>query len=114
MKTITTLAALLAGGLTAATGAAHVAEAQANASRTIAVHYGDLDLGSAAGRTALDQRIRHAINTACGTASPVDLVGMNAAAQCRRDLHASLASKRDAAFAAAARAGAPAVLVARR
>jgi len=114
MKTVTTLAALLAGGLTAATGVAHVAQAQLNASRTVAVHYGDLDLGSAGGRAALDQRIRQAILAACGTVSPADLRGMNAAAQCRRDLHASLATQRDAAFSAAARAGTPAVLVARR
>ena len=115
MKTITmTAAALLAVGITAASGIGHVAQAQINDVRTIAVHHGDLDLNSSAGRTALEARIRHAVRAACGSASPADLEGQNQVAECRRDLNASLQDERDAAFAAAGRNGAPTVLVARR
>ena len=117
MKTINILAAaLLAGSLTAATGIGHVAQAHAQAqtpaSRTVAVHHGDLDLGSAAGRRALDHRVRQAIRSACGLASPADLAGQNAVADCRADLAASLVVQREAALAARGNAGT--VLLARR
>lgn len=113
MKTLITLAALLGGALTAASGIGHVALAQPPASQTVAVHYGDLDLGSTAGRETLGHRIRHAVRTACGNPSPADLKGRNLAAACREDLTASLAQQRDAAFAAVSRGG-PATLIARR
>ena len=115
MKIVKSLAAgLLAAGLTFATG---IGQAQAQPSapvRTVAVHYGDLDLASQNGRSALSQRLRQAVDTACGTASPADLQGQNRAAACRRDLHASLAFQSEAAIAAARLSGSPAVLVARR
>ena len=114
MKTLTILAALLGGALVSASGIGHVALAQPPAVQTVAVHYGDLDLGSAAGRATLAHRIRHAVRTACGEPSPADLSGQNRAAACRHDLTASLAGQRDAAFAAASRRGRPATLVARR
>jgi UrcA family protein len=114
MKILITLAGLLAGAVTAASGVGHAALAQPPAVQTVAVHYGDLDLGSAAGRSTLDHRIRHAIRTACGEASPVDLEGRNLVAACRADLTASLARQRDLASAAPARRGSTATLVARR
>lgn len=116
MKRIISLAALLAAGLTAASGIGHVshAYAQPSASQTVAVHYGDLDLASEAGRRALDHRIRHAVRTACGTASTVDLRGQNRAAECRSDLLASLAADRDTAFASASHVGGRTTLIARR
>ena len=115
MRMITSLAAgLLAFGVTAAAGIGHVAQAQPSATRTVAVHYGDLDLGSAAGRTALGHRIRQAVGTACGSASPADLEGRNLVADCRRDLMASLVTQRDLAIASARQSGSPATLVARR
>jgi UrcA family protein len=114
MKTLTMFAALLGGTLIAASGIGHVALAQPPASRTVAVHYGDLDLRSAAGRSALDHRIRHAVRTACGEASPADLRGQNSIAACRYDLTASLAGQRDIALAAAGRRGRSGALVARR
>lgn len=108
-------AGLLAAGLTFASG---IGQAQAQQTpapvHTVAVHYGDLDLGSPDGRTALTHRLRQAVNAACGTASSADLAGQNRTAACRRDLHASLVEQRDAAFAAARPAGAPAVLLVRR
>jgi UrcA family protein len=108
MKILTTLAALAGGALTVTP-----AFAQPPALQTVAVHYGDLDLGSAAGRASLDHRLRHAVRTACGDPSAADLKGRNAASACRADLTASLARQRDAAFAATRR-GSPATLVARR
>jgi UrcA family protein len=115
MKTITTFAAaLLAAGLTAASGVGYVAHAQ-EGTRTVAIHYGDLDLGSAAGRKSLNHRIRHAVRAACGEASPADLKGRNETAACRADLNSSLAVQRDAAFAAAEQGRSRlATLVARR
>ncbi|HEY0116111.1 MAG TPA: UrcA family protein [Allosphingosinicella sp.] len=112
MKTITTLAALLAAATVTASGIGHVAHAQAPAARTVAIHYGDLDLGSRAGRSALDHRIRQAVRQACGDASSVDLRGQNQVAACRDDLAASLVPQRDAAFASAGNAGT--TLIARR
>jgi UrcA family protein len=114
MKTLTILAALLGGALVSASGIGHVALAQPPAVQTVAVHYGDLDLGSAAGRETLGHRIRHAVRTACGEPSPADLRGQNRASACREDLTASLAGQRDAAFAAATPRGRPATLIARR
>ena len=111
MKTLINLAGLLAGAVTAASGIGHAASAQPPAVQTVAVHYGDLDLRSAAGRSALDYRIRHAVRTACGEASPADLRGQNLAAACRADLTTSLTRQRDLA---ATRRGSPATLVARR
>jgi UrcA family protein len=104
MKTITTLAALLAAALTTATGIGHVAYAQPNG-RTVAVPYGDLDLSSQAGRKALDTRIGHAIRVACGTPSPADLRGHIRASECRAELRAAMAPQRDAAFASAGSSG---------
>ena len=100
-KTLTSFAAaLLAGTLTAASGVGYATEAQAaQPTQVVAVHYGDLDLGSAAGRSSLDNRIRHAVRTACGDPSPADLRGQNAADACRSDLTATLAAQRDAVFA---------------
>lgn len=109
MKILKTLAAL--AGLTAAAGVGQVAKAQP-ATQTVAVHYGDLDLGSAGGRAALDSRLRQAVRTACGEPSPSDLRGLNRAADCRVDLTRSLAAHRDAVYAAASTR--PLVLVARR
>lgn len=114
MKTLTILAALIGAGVTAASGIGHVAHAQQPATQTVAVHYGDLDLASADGRSTLEHRIRHAVRAACGTASSVDLEGQNLVSACREDLTASLSRQRDAVYAAAARSGTPATLVARR
>jgi len=115
MKTITSFAAaLLAAGLSAASGYGHVAHAQAAAATRVAVPYGDLDLASATGRAALDRRIRDAVQMACGTPSPADLKGINAAAACRRSLAATFSAEREAVLAANGRRGTPAILVARR
>jgi UrcA family protein len=114
MKKLNLLATLVGVGVIAASSIGHAAHAQPSASRTVAIHYGDLDLRSVAGRATLDHRIRHGVRTACGEASPADLKGQNLVAACRRDLAASLIGKRDAAYAATSRRGAPATLVARR
>jgi UrcA family protein len=96
MKTIKTLAAaLLATGLTLT---ATPASAQP-AAQTVAIHYGDLDLATPDGRGTLDSRIRQAIRTACGEASPSDLQGQNRAAACRAELSASLSARRSSLYA---------------
>jgi UrcA family protein len=107
MKTMTSLAALLAASF------AVVAPAAAQQPlRSVAVSYADLDLRSDAGRATLDHRLRIAIRDVCGHASPADLAGQNAAADCRRSLAGQVAAQREAAFAAV-RPGGAIVLAAR-
>jgi UrcA family protein len=108
MKTLTTLATLVAASLAILPAAA---QAQAP-SRVVAVNYADLDLGSDAGRRTLEQRLTRAVNTACGEASPADLRGQNAVSACRAALHAEAAAQRDIALAS--RRGASTILAARR
>ena len=50
------------------------------------VHTSDLDLSSARGREQLNQRLVVAAYEVCGTASDVDLVGMNTVRACRADV----------------------------
>jgi UrcA family protein len=109
MKTITTLAALLAASLATAIAPA---AAQQQPVRSVAVSYADLDLRSDAGRATLDHRLRIAIRDVCGQASSADLAGQNAVADCRRSLGGQVAAQREAAFAAA-RPGGAIVLAAR-
>lgn len=106
MKTLfLSVAALLAVGATPAA-------AQPGA-QSVAVHYGDLDLGSARGRAILDHRLRQAVRTACGDPSPSDLRGMNRAGDCREALTQSLNDRRDAIYAAAAMQRPPVLVAAR-
>lgn len=107
MKTTTILAALVA----AAFALPVAAEAQPPA-RSMMVGYSDLDLGTEAGRRTLDLRIGHAVNAACGEASPADLRGQNGARACRAALRAQAAAQRDVALAAWRR-GSAALLAAR-
>jgi UrcA family protein len=58
------------------------------------VHYGDLDLSRADGVRALDNRLRAAIERACGPASPADPVGTRAVHECRAELRAEVAEQR--------------------
>lgn len=50
---------------------------------TVRVSLADLDLSSAAGQRALDSRINRAVIEVCGTASEVDLEGLNEVRACR-------------------------------
>ncbi len=59
------------------------AMAQPQASSTSVVRLADLDLGSNAGKRALDRRISLAVAEVCGTASDADLVGQNQVRDCR-------------------------------
>lgn len=85
--------------LTAIGGALLAAPAAAQqspyAGRTAAVHYADLDLGTDAGRAALDRRLGAAAREACGTASSADPRGQNEVRRCRAETLASLAAERD-------------------
>jgi hypothetical protein len=97
MKTLISLAAL---GV--ALGAAPAfAQAPTFESRPQVVRYADLDLASEAGRTALDRRIRAAIDEACGGASDADLEGSNQVRRCRTETRARVALQRDRAIASA-------------
>jgi UrcA family protein len=106
MKTITILAALLAAAVTATPAAAQQPPAR------VAVSYADLDLATAADRRALDLRIVHAVNAACGEASPADLRGQSAARICRAELSGRAAAQLEVALAERRR-GAAAILAAR-
>lgn len=105
MKTISILAAALFASATP------VLAQPAN--QSVAVHFGDLNLATAAGQTTLESRLRQAVRTACGDPSPADLRGRNQAADCRADLNRSLAGRR-AAIVTAASNRHPEVLVASR
>lgn len=95
MKTITTLAAALLATFTAVPAFAQdVPNVQ-----SIAVSYADLDLGSEAGRTTFDHRLRQAVRALCGTASSADLRGQNRVDACREELTTRATQQRDIALA---------------
>ena len=97
MKTLISLAALgVALGAVPA-----FAESLTFESRPHVVRYTDLDLASKAGRTALDRRIRAAIDEACGTASDADPEGSNKVRHCREEARNRAAIQRDRAIASA-------------
>jgi UrcA family protein len=62
---------------------------------TTSVQTADLDLSSAKGQRALDQRLNRAVKEVCGSASDVDIVGKNEARRCRAETLARVASERD-------------------
>ena len=63
------------------------------------VHTTDLDLTTAAGRRALDQRLLTAAREVCGSASDVDLEGKNDARKCRVETLARAHAERDTVLA---------------
>ena len=74
-----------------------------SATATSVVRTADLDLGSAAGRRALDRRIGNAVRDACGAASDVDLHGRNAVQACLTEARHAAQAQRSAALAPALR-----------
>ena len=94
MKALIPLLALVAATLPIAP-----APAQDAAGQRQIVHYGDLDLSRADGVRTLDHRLRAAIERACGPASPADPVGTRAVRECRAELRAELAERRDQVLA---------------
>ena len=50
------------------------------------VQHADLDLSTAAGRSALDHRLVNAAYEVCGSPSDADLAGKNRAIECRTDV----------------------------
>ena len=103
LKIILASALITAVGIKAAPALAEAPEAQTFVS---VVQTADLDLGSADGKRALEQRVARAAREVCGTASDVDLVGQNKVRQCRHDTIARAAGERDALLAAPSRGGA--------
>ena len=96
MKTLTSLVALVAASLSLVPATAQ--PAAAGEQRQV-VHYGDLDLSRADGVRALDNRLRAAIQRACGPTSPADPVGIRAVRECRADLRAAVADRRNQVLA---------------
>ena len=93
---------LLMTGSALATAALFFASAPARSAQISAatevvqvIPTGDLDLGSAAGRKALDRRIGRAVIDLCGQAADVDLVGRNAVRKCRADALVQANAARD-------------------
>lgn len=68
---------------------------------TSTVRTADLNLSTASGQRALDQRLSRAVKEVCGTASDVDIEGKNEVRRCRAETLASLADERDQRIAAA-------------
>lgn len=86
MKTPITIA-LASAAITAATVLAWPAPAQppatAGSVNVSLVRIADLDLSSEAGLRTLDRRLARAAREVCGETSDADLVGRNAARECR-------------------------------
>ncbi len=97
MKTLFSCAALLAAALTTPA----VAQNLASPPRALSVSYADLDLRSEAGLRILDQRIRNAVSTACGTASPADPYGKKKVETCRAEARERARAQRSILVAAA-------------
>jgi UrcA family protein len=78
---------------------------------TSIVQTADLDLNTANGQRALDQRLAKAAKEVCGSASDVDVAGKNDVRRCRVETLASLSDDRDQRIAAAS--GSPIEVAAR-
>src|SRR5688572_734226 len=100
MKILTSLVALVAASLSLVPAAAERAVA---GEQSQIVHYGDLDLSRPEGVRALDNRLRAAIDRACGPTSVADPVGTRMARQCRAALRAETAERRAQVLAGVAR-----------
>ena len=72
--------------------AASPALAAPQESRIRIVSYADLDLGRAAGRDRLEQRIGAAIRAVCGDAAPTDHRGSREVRLCRSETRAQVAA----------------------
>ena len=68
---------------------------------TSTVQTADLDLSSAKGQRALEQRLNQAVKDVCGTASDVDIAGKNEVRRCRVETLAIVAGERDQRIARA-------------
>ena len=74
---------LVSAALAAAALAAAPAAAQELAASKTLVAYGDLNIGNAAGRATLDQRIRAAARSVCGVEQAPGLAEMTMLKDCR-------------------------------
>lgn len=84
-------AAIAAGTLAFATAPAFAAE------RSVEVRYGDLDLTTDSGASALQQRVKRAVVRVCGRPDVRNLAEMQDMERCRKD--ANIRSTRDIALA---------------
>jgi len=85
----------------AAVAAVTAVPAAANTGSTRIVRYADLDLGSAIGRSRLDQRLQAAARDLCGTAAHRDLGGATAVRECTTATLAQIARPAAAPLAVA-------------
>ena len=99
-KRITVALAILAGVGTTL-GAATAAEATSANSRSVSVHYADLDLAGTAGQEALSDRIRRAARVACGRPRDHSFTERVATSRCREGAM-TVATARAGALAQAA------------
>ena len=88
------LAAIAAGLATTGVG---VSPAFARSADTVLVDYADLNLASAAGRRALDNRIAAAVDTVCSDGESLDLRFNSLSRACRNEAFAAAQPQRDAA-----------------
>ena len=75
--------------------------AEAPTTVTSTVQTADLNLSTAQGQRALDQRLSRAVKEVCGAASDADVQGKNDVRRCRVETLAQLASERDQRIARA-------------
>jgi UrcA family protein len=104
MKTLFILSAL-AASLTASIATSPAAAQAPAAGDRLIVSYSDLDLSSRAGVRTLNRRILTAVQTACGSASDIDLRGRNSVNECRSATYAQANAQVRDAIALASRNG---------
>lgn len=97
----------------AATAPAYAAPIDAaGATRSVTVHYDDLDLAAAAGRDMLDTRLRRAAAAVCGVPGE-QLVNIMSTSQCRVAAVADARADLAIVFASNDRRGGSSIVVAR-
>lgn len=96
MKTMLTIAALLAASL-----ATPVLALDVSGQRSFSIPYADLDLSKEAGVRTLDRRIHNAAAAACGIPSSTDPKGRQKVKACRAEIKASAETQRSRAIALA-------------
>ena len=89
------LAAIVAASATTGVG---VSPAFARGTDVVAVGYGDLNLASAAGRRALDNRIEAAVDLVCSDGDSAELRAYALQRACRVEATATAVPQRDAAI----------------
>lgn len=85
MKKLILLAAAAAAFATSAVSGQDAAQQPERVHRSQSVSYSDIDVGTKKGAAELRRRVRVALESVCGTALSVDLVGRNIVRRCYRE-----------------------------